>query len=169
MASGGLRRIANDEDTEDTTSDIVTSFSTSGSESASDFLDSFIRNYTVDFVPTVGCLKLRKSVGRMSLGINSFVWGVPDTGRFMLNVKPVEKGSSPWLHKLEIAPAAKRLRITTAKRTFLGFLVGRAWAEYNLETQRFGVNWKITTRWNVMVGRTSRKERRALPDGMGRK
>lgn len=60
----------------------------------------------------------------------------------LLQVKPEEKGSHPWLHKLEISPQAKQLRISTAKRTVLGFLVARAWADYDWETGRYGLNWK---------------------------
>ncbi|KAK9821105.1 hypothetical protein WJX81_005477 [Elliptochloris bilobata] len=108
------------------------------STAGTDPLEDFLDRYTFKVSPEC-CLKLHKSCGRARLGANCF-FKVGGSRRWTFVAKPADKGANPWLHKIT--------------------------GDFDWETRRAGMHWKVSTKWNAGPNKLERKQKLRLADGV---
>ncbi|BDA47738.1 hypothetical protein COCOBI_10-5890 [Coccomyxa sp. Obi] len=126
------------------------------STAATDPLDDFLTRYTASFNPEY-CLKLRKSVGVVSIRANRYLAGYRDRWAFV--VKPSDEERQKWLHKLTLEPAYCIARLSTAKLKVWDILRLQVVAQYDWEYQRPSLQWKVTSKWSRGPGKLGRREK----------
>ncbi|CAL5221081.1 g3208 [Coccomyxa viridis] len=126
------------------------------STAETDTFDDILSRYTCTCDPEL-CLKLRRSVGPVSLRANRYFNGRCDRWAFV--VRPADEEKHKWIHRLAIEPACERASLSTSKIRLWQILRVQAVASYDWDTRIPGLQWRVSSKWSRGQGKLGRKEK----------